>query len=213
MWNLKCILRTKYQILDVGIFVFGFLFGVFYFSGKVSLDDLSSIAAIVALIFTMYSLKHSSLALSETKEQIEKSNTKSVASTFLSKLANIFETISYRQEQHLSGSSVGRAAIMEAFITMDGSHHHYFSVDLLTGYFRFYKSYLEFLVSNKEKLGTDYNVHMAAVEHDFILFKNEVRTVVGNLKVLRSSSHQYYSIDDAQKSFQQLMDFHRQYLG
>ncbi len=199
----------KARWIYVSIFLSFLLFSYFL---RPSLTDTASVATVLALAFTMLSLDHSSRSLSETREQIEISNTKSVASVFLSKLGNIFENISYRHEQQLSESATGRAAIMEAFLTMDGGHNHYLSVDLLAGYFKFYLKYLEFLITNKNRLGSDYEVHITAVEQDFILFRNEIRSIVGNLKVLRSNSNQYYSIDEAQKSFENLLEFHRNYI-
>lgn len=64
---------------------------------------------------------------------------------------------------------------------MDGGHHHYLSVDLLAGYFKFYRSYLEFIITNKDKLDDDFNVHMAAVDLDFILFNNEIKTIIARM--------------------------------
>jgi hypothetical protein len=186
-----------------------FTIGIFLVWLRPSLSDVASLATIIALILTMVSLSHSSLSLRETKNQIEKSNLKSVASVFLSKLESIFESISYRYEAHLAESATGRAAIMEAFLTMDGSHNHYLSVDLLDGYFKFYLRYFEFLLTNREKLGKDFQVHMIAVEHDFILLQNEVRSIVGNLTVLKSTTSQYYSVNDAKNSFEKLMEYHR----
>lgn len=104
----KRILRIDLRILSL-ICVFLICLWVGF-----GLEDLASVSAIIALVVTMLSLNHSATSLQETKAQIERSNIKSVASIFLSKLESIFQSISYRQEQNLSDSAVGRAAIMEA---------------------------------------------------------------------------------------------------